>query len=124
MSAWKHVALFAGGTLFGSAGFDLLSSDAAKTGYTHVIAGALRCKEDIQTNAANVKENDNDMVSDAKELNEELAEKKAAKAAAKAAKKKEYEDVTDEAPEEEAPKASAKEPAARKTAARKTSAKK
>ena len=114
MSAWKHVALFAGGTLFGSAGFDLLSSDAAKTGYTHVIAGALRCKEAIQTNAANVKENYNDMVSDAKELNEELAEKKAAKAAAKAAKKKEYEDVTDEAP---------KKPAARKTTAKKSSAK-
>lgn len=115
MSAWSHIALFAGGTLFGSAGFDMLSSDTAKKGYTHIIAGALRAKDAVMTNAANCKENWNDMVSDAKEINEQHEAKKAAKAAAKA--EAEYEDVTDE--EEEAPKAAPKKTTARKTGAKK-----
>lgn len=114
MSAWTHIALFAGGTLFGSAGFDMLASDTAKKGYTHVIAGALRAKDAIMENAANVKENYNDMVSDAKELNEELAAKKAAKAKAKA--EAEYEDVTEE---DEAPKAAPKKAAPKKSGAKK-----
>lgn len=114
MSAWSHIALFAGGTLFGSAGFDMLSSDTAKKGYTHVIAGALRCKDAIMTNAANTKETWNDMVSDAKEINEQHEAKKAAKAKAKA--EAEYEDVTEE-DEEPAP-------APKKTTAKKSGAKK
>ncbi len=104
MSAWGHVALFAGGTLFGSAGFDMLSSDTAKKGYTHVIAATLRAKDAVMTNAANTKETWNDMVSDAREINEEHAAKKAAKAKAKA--EAEYEDVTDE--DEKAPAAAPK----------------
>lgn len=104
MSAWGHVALFAGGTLFGSAGFDILSSDTAKKGYTHVIAATLRAKDAVMTNAANTKETWNDMVSDAREINEEHAAKKAAKAKAKA--EAEYEDVTDE--DEKAPAAAPK----------------
>lgn len=115
MSAWAHVALFAGGTLFGSAGFDMLSSDTAKKGYTHVIAATLRAKDAVMTNAANTKETWNDMVSDAKEINEEHAAKKAAKAKAKA--EAEYEDVTDE-DEEEAPKAAPKK-TAKKSGAKK-----
>lgn len=104
MSAWGHVALFAGGTLFGSAGFDMLSSDTAKKGYTHVIAATLRAKDAVMTNAANTKETWNDMVSDAREINEEHAAKKAAKAKAKT--EAEYEDVTDE--DEKAPAAAPK----------------
>ena len=41
----KKIALFAAGTLFGSAGFKLLSSKDAKKVYTQTIAAVLRMKE-------------------------------------------------------------------------------
>ena len=47
MNIYKGVALFAGGVLFGSAGFKLLSSKDAKKAYTHATAAALRMKEAV-----------------------------------------------------------------------------
>ena len=41
----KKIALFAAGTLFGSAGFKLLSSKDAKKVYTHATAAVLRAKD-------------------------------------------------------------------------------
>ena len=41
----KKIALFAAGTLFGSAGFKLLSSKDAKKVYTQTTAAVLRMKE-------------------------------------------------------------------------------
>ena len=43
----KHILLFLGGMLFGSAGIKLLSSSDAKKAYTHVTAAALRCKDSV-----------------------------------------------------------------------------
>ena len=41
----KKIALFAAGTLFGSAGFKLLSSSDAKKVYTQTTAAVLRMKD-------------------------------------------------------------------------------
>ena len=41
----KKIALFAAGTLFGSAGFKLLSSSDAKKVYTQTAAAVLRMKD-------------------------------------------------------------------------------
>ena len=43
------VALFAGGTLFGSAGIKLLSSKDAKNAYAHTAAAVLRMKDCVMT---------------------------------------------------------------------------
>ena len=42
---YKDIAVFVGGTLFGSAGIKLLSSKDAKNVYTHATAAVLRMKE-------------------------------------------------------------------------------
>jgi len=108
MSALAKIGLFAAGTLFGSAGFKALASDNAKTAYTHVTAAALRAKDSIIEETSVLKENCDDILSDAKQLNED----RAAKAEAKAAEPV-YEDLS-----------AAKKPAAKKPAAKKAPAKK
>ncbi|MST76084.1 hypothetical protein FYJ75_14040 [Roseburia sp. MUC/MUC-530-WT-4D] len=45
MVDWKKIALFAGGTLFGTAGIKILASDDAKKVYTNCTAAALRAKD-------------------------------------------------------------------------------
>ena len=45
----KKIALFAAGTLFGSAGFKLLSSKDAKKVYTQTTAAVLRLNGDIRS---------------------------------------------------------------------------
>ncbi len=70
---WKKIGLFAGGVLFGSAGFKVLGSKDAKKCYTQTTAAVLRAKECVMTNANNIKENCDDILSDAKAINEERA---------------------------------------------------
>jgi len=45
MTTTGKIALFVGGTLFGSAGFKLLGSKDARKVYTHTTAAVLRCKD-------------------------------------------------------------------------------
>lgn len=78
MKAWGKIALFVGGTLFGSAGFKLLGSDDAKKAYTHVTAAALRCRECVMTQVDNLNENCSDILADAKAINEARAARKEA----------------------------------------------
>ena len=59
------LALFAGGALFGSAGIKLLSSKDAKKVYTHTTAAVLRVKECVMTTVTRVKENADDILTDA-----------------------------------------------------------
>ena len=66
----KHILLFLGGMLFGSAGIKLLSSSDAKKAYTHVTAAALRCKDSVMETVDTVQENCSDILSDAKAINE------------------------------------------------------
>ena len=47
MVDWKKIALFAGGTLFGTAGVKILASDDAKKVYTQCTAAVLRAKARI-----------------------------------------------------------------------------
>lgn len=93
MMDWKKLGLFVGGALFGSAGIKVLSSDDAKKLYTQTTAAVLRAKECVMTAATTLKENTDDILADAKEINEK-------RAAAKDV-------VIDDAPAEEAPAAAA-----------------
>lgn len=87
----KKLGLFVGGALFGSAGIKVLSSDDAKKLYTQTTAAVLRAKDCVMTVATTLKENTDDILADAKEINEQ-------RAAAKDV-------VIDDAPAEEVPEA-------------------
>lgn len=78
MSLYKGIALFVGGTLFGSAGFKLLSSKDAKKVYTHTTAAALRVKESVMETVTCVQENAADILAAAKQINEDRAQAEAA----------------------------------------------
>ena len=67
------IAIFAGGTLFGSAGFRLLGSKDARKVYTHVTAAALRCKDQVMRDVETIQENCADILADAKAINEARA---------------------------------------------------
>ena len=65
---WGKVGLFAGGVLFGTAGIKILTSRDAFT-----TAAALRAKEAVMTTATNIREGADDILADAKALNEKYA---------------------------------------------------
>ena len=67
------IGLFAGGVLFGTAGIKILSSKDAKKVYTEATAAALRAKDCVMTTVTAVKENADDILADAKEINEKRA---------------------------------------------------
>ena len=73
MTNLKKAAWFIGGTLFGSAGFKLLSSKDAKKAYTHTTAAALRVKDSVMTTVNNIQENASDILADARDINEQRA---------------------------------------------------
>lgn len=74
---YKQIALFVGGTLFGSVGLKLLTSKDAKKVYTHVVAAGLRVKDCAMETVTTVQENAADIVSDAKQINEDRANQEA-----------------------------------------------
>ena len=73
MSVTGKIALFVGGTLFGSAGFKLLDSRDARKVYTHTTAAVLRCRDEIMRTVETVQDNCSDILADAKAINEERA---------------------------------------------------
>ncbi len=73
MNTWGKLGLFAGGVLFGTAGIKILSSRDAKKVYTQTTAAALRAKECVMTTGTKIKENADDILADAKRINEERA---------------------------------------------------
>lgn len=75
------IGLFLGGVLFGTAGIKLLSSKDAKKAYVHCTAAALRAKDSVMKTATTVQENAEDILAEAKQINEQRA---AAEAAAQA----------------------------------------
>lgn len=75
MKAWKGIALFAGGTLFGLWGIKILCSKDAKKVYANCTAGVLRAKDYVFSQATSVKENCEDIYAEAKAINEERARK-------------------------------------------------
>lgn len=80
MSVLKNIAIFAGGTCFGSLGFKLLKSREAKKVYVHTTAAALRAKESVMTDVTKARESCGDILAEAKEINEKKKEKAAEKA--------------------------------------------
>ena len=68
---WKKLGLFAGGVLFGTAGISVLSSKDAKKCYTHATAAVLRAKNNVMETVTTVRENCDDILADAKEINEQ-----------------------------------------------------
>ena len=75
---WKKFGAFAGGVLFGTAGLKILSSKDAKKAYTQTTAAVLRAKECVMTTATNMREGAEDILADAKAINEQRAEETAA----------------------------------------------
>ena len=73
MKNWGKIALFVGGTLFGSVGFRLLGSKDAKRVYTGATAAVLRCRDEAMRQVETVQENCADILADAKAINEERA---------------------------------------------------
>lgn len=71
---WNKVALFAGGLAFGTAGLRVLGSKDAKKVYTQTTAAVLRAKECVMAAVTTVKENTEDILADAKLINEDRAQ--------------------------------------------------
>ena len=74
MTKW---ATFVGGVLFGTAGIKILSSKDAKKVYTHTTAAVLRAKDCVMATADTVRENAEDILADAKAINEKRTEEAA-----------------------------------------------
>ncbi len=87
MFDWKKMAIFVGGTLFGTAGIKILSSKDAKKVYTHSTAAVLRGKECVMKTVSTVQENAEDILADAKVINEERVAKE---------KEQQFEDASDD----------------------------
>ncbi len=66
-------AAFAGGVLFGTAGLKVLASRDAKKVYVHTTAAALRARDCVMATATNIKEGADDILAEAKILNEKYA---------------------------------------------------
>ena len=66
-------AAFAGGVLFGTAGLKVLASRDAKKVYVHTTAAALRARDCVMATATNIKEGADDILAEAKLLNERYA---------------------------------------------------
>ena len=77
MKHYIRLACFVGGTLFGSAGINLLTSKDAKKVYTHLTAAGLRVKDSVMETAAAVQENAADILAAAKDINEARAAQEA-----------------------------------------------
>ena len=74
----KHIGLFAAGVLFGTAGIKILSSREAKQVYTHTTAAVLRAKDCVMKAVTTARENADDILADAKDLNDKRAAEMAA----------------------------------------------
>ena len=96
MSNYSKLALFLGGTLFGSAGLKILSSREAKQVYVHAAAAGLRAKDCAMETVTMVQESAADILAEARELNEARAAKIAAEQASAEIKDESAEEETTE----------------------------
>lgn len=67
----KKIGIFAGGLLFGTAGIKILSSKDAKKVYTNTTAAVLRGKKCVMQTVSTIRENCDDILADAKDINEQ-----------------------------------------------------
>ncbi len=73
----KKIGIFAAGVLFGTAGIKVLSSKDAKKVYVHSTAAALRAKDCVLDTVTTIQENAEDILAEAKQINEDRAAKEA-----------------------------------------------
>ena len=66
----KKIGLFLGGVLFGTAGVKVLASTEAKKFYINCLAAGLRAKDCVMNTATNIQENAEDILAEAKDINE------------------------------------------------------
>jgi hypothetical protein len=99
---FKKAALFLGGVLFGTAGIALLASKDAKKVYTQGTAAVLRAKECVMTKVTDIQESADDILANAKEINEKRELENAAEVIEDAA-----EEIADAAGETDSSKAEA-----------------
>ena len=78
MSALKNIALLAGGFLIGTAGVKILGSKEARKVYAHTTAAVIRAKDCVMETVTTIRENCDDILADAKEINERRAAEEAA----------------------------------------------
>ena len=69
----KNSGIFAAGLLFGTAGIKILTSKDAKKVYTQCTAAVLRAKDCVMETTTKVQENAEDILAEAKQINEERA---------------------------------------------------
>ena len=74
MAFWAKAALFVGGMAASTLGVKILTSKTAKKVYTHTTAAALRGKDEVMKGVTKVREGYDDIVSDAKDINEKRAD--------------------------------------------------
>lgn len=74
----KNLALFAGGVLFGTAGVKILSSKDVKKVYVEGTAAVFRARDCVMKTAETVQENAEDILAEAKQINERRAAEEAA----------------------------------------------
>ena len=74
----KNLALFAGGVLFGTAVVKILSSKDGKKVYVEGTAAVLRARDCVMKTAETVQENAEDILAEAKQINERRAAEEAA----------------------------------------------
>ena len=67
----KKIGLFASGVLFGTAGVKVLGSKDAKKIYINCLSAGLRAKDCVMTTATNIQENAEDILAEAREINEQ-----------------------------------------------------
>ncbi len=72
---WRKVGFIAGCIAAGAVATKVLTSDRAKKIYTNATAVALRTKDSIMTEVSKIKEEADDIVAEAKDLNEQKAKK-------------------------------------------------
>lgn len=72
-SVMKKAGLFVAGVLFGTAGVKVLSSKDAKNVYVQTTAAALRAKSCVMDTVTKVQENAEDILAEAKQVNEDRA---------------------------------------------------
>ncbi len=69
----KKSGIFAAGVLFGTAGIKILTSKDARKVYTQCTAAVLRAKDCVMETTTKVQENAEDILAEAKQINEERA---------------------------------------------------
>ncbi len=73
MTIGGKIALFLGGTLFGSAGLRILFGKDARKVYAETTAAALRCKDEVMKQVELVQEGCSDILADARQINADRA---------------------------------------------------